>query len=116
NKFSLMSGMQPEFIGFRNFVDIYYNKNSIWSDLHRTFVFVGVGVAIQTTLGVLLGFLFWGSKDMPGRRVALTLLFTPMVLTPIATGTFYHYVYNPTFGALNAIAQGTFGTGPIDFL
>ncbi|MFC6490050.1 carbohydrate ABC transporter permease [Nitratireductor sp. GCM10026969] len=116
HKFSLISGMPPEFIGFRNFVDIYYNKNNIWSDLHRTFVFVGVGVAIQTTLGVLLGFLFWGSKDMPGRRVALTLLFTPMVLTPIATGTFFRFIYDPTFGVLNAMAQGTFGTGPIDFL
>lgn len=116
HKFSLLSGMPPEYIGFRNFVDIFYNKNGIWSDLHRTFLFVGVGVTVQTVLGVLLGFLFWGSKNMPGRRVALTLLFTPMVLTPVATGTFFRFIYDPTFGVLNAMLHGTFGTAPVDFL
>lgn len=115
HKFSLLSGLPPEFIGFRNFVDIYYNKNGIWGDLGRTFLFVGIGVTIQTLLGVLLGFLFWGSKDMPGRRIALTLLFMPMVLTPIATGTFFRFIYDPTFGALNAILVAA-GFGTVDFL
>lgn len=116
NKFSLLTGMPPEFVGFRNFLDIYYNRGNIWADLGRTFVFVGVGVTIQTTLGVLLGLLFWGSRTMPGRRIALTLLFTPMVLTPVATGTFFRFMYDPTFGVLNAISRGVFGAGPINFL
>ncbi|PWE53096.1 sugar ABC transporter permease [Metarhizobium album] len=116
HKFSLISGTPPEFFGIRNFQDIFFNKNNIWGDLRRTFLFVVVGVSIQTVLGVLLGFLFWGSKDMPGRRVALTLLFTPMVLTPIATGTFFRFIYDPTFGALNFLLSGLFGTGVIDFL
>ena len=116
HKFSLISGTPPEFFGIRNFQDIFFNKNNVWGDLRRTFLFVVVGVSIQTVLGVLLGFLFWGSKDMPGRRVALTLLFTPMVLTPIATGTFFRFIYDPTFGALNFLLSGLFGTGVIDFL
>lgn len=116
HKFSLISGTPPEFFGIRNFSDIFFNKNNIWGDLRRTFLFVAVGVSIQTILGVLLGFLFWGSKDMPGRRVALTLLFTPMVLTPIATGTFFRFIYDPTFGALNFLLNDVFGTGVIDFL
>ncbi|PSJ62631.1 carbohydrate ABC transporter permease [Kumtagia ephedrae] len=116
HKFSLISGMPPEFFGLRNFEDIYYNKNGIWGDLGRTFLFVGVGVTVQTVLGVLLGFLFWGSKDMPGRRIALTLLFTPMVLTPVATGTFFRFIYDPTFGVLNALLTGGLGMGVVDFL
>jgi multiple sugar transport system permease protein len=116
HKFSLISGMPPEFFSLRNFEDIYYNKNGIWGDLGRTFLFVGVGVTVQTVLGVLLGFLFWGSKDMPGRRIALTLLFTPMVLTPVATGTFFRFIYDPTFGVLNALLTGGLGMGVVDFL
>lgn len=116
HKFSLISGTPPEFFGIRNFQDIFFNKNNIWGDLRRTFLFVAVGVSIQTVLGVLLGFLFWGSKDMPGRRIALTLLFTPMVLTPIATGTFFRFIYDPTFGALNFLLNDLFGTGIVDFL
>ncbi|MDQ0467758.1 carbohydrate ABC transporter permease [Labrys wisconsinensis] len=114
--YSLTSGAPPEFIGLRNFVQIFGNRNGIWFDLSRTFVFVGFGVGIQTVLGALLGFLFWGSKAMPGRRLALTLLFAPMVLTPVATGTFFRFIYDPTFGVLNAILHGLFGTQPINFI
>ena len=114
--YSLTSGMPPEYVGFRNFVQIFFNRNGIWGDLSRTFIFVACAVSIQTVLGLVLGFLFWGSKNMPGRRLALTLLFTPMVLTPVATGTFWRFIYDPTFGALNAI-MGVFGvTEPINFL
>lgn len=113
--YSLTSGMPPRYVGFTNFLFLFNNRNDVWGDLSRTFLFMGVGVTIQTILGVALGFLFWGSKDMPGRRVALTLLFAPMVLTPIAAGTFFRFIYDPTFGVLNAVLRG-FGVSPIDFL
>jgi multiple sugar transport system permease protein len=114
--YSLTSGMPPEFIGFRNFLQLLNNKNNIWADLSRTFTFVGCGVSIQTVLGLLLGFLFWNSKNMPGRRLALTMLFVPMVLTPVATGTFFRFIYDPDFGVLNFILSSLFGTQPINFL
>ena len=116
NKFSLTSGKEPEFIGLRNYMGVFFNKGNIWGDLSRTFTFVGVGVFLQTSLGILLGFLFWGSKRMPGRRLALTLLFTPMVVTPVAAGTFWRFIYEPTFGVLNALLIGAGKAQPIDFL
>lgn len=114
--YSLTSGSPPSFVGFRNFIQLYNNRNNVWSDLSRTFFFVLYGVGIQTALGVVLGFLFWGSKDMPGRRVALTLLFTPMVLTPVATGTFWRFMYDPDFGVFNFILHSLFDARPINFL
>jgi multiple sugar transport system permease protein len=114
--YSLTSGSPPQFVGFRNFVQLFSNRNNVWADLSRTFFFVVYGVGIQTTLGLLLGFLFWGSKEMPGRRVALTMLFAPMVLTPVATGTFWRFMYDPDFGVLNVILHGLFDTRPINFL
>ena len=116
HNYSLTSGMPPEFVGFKNFIAIFNGKNAIWFDLSRTFTFVFCGVTFQTLLGAALGFLFWGSKNMPGRRIALTLLFAPMVLTPVATGTFFRFIYDPTFGVLNYIARDGFGMAPIDFL
>ncbi len=114
--YSLTSGSPPQYVGFRNFIQLFGNKNNVWADLSRTFFFVVYGVGIQTCLGLLLGFLFWGSKEMPGRRVALTLLFAPMVLTPVATGTFWRFMYDPDFGVLNVILHGLFGTRPVNFL
>ena len=114
--YSLTSGSPPQFVGFRNFIQLFGNKNNVWADLSRTFFFVLNGVGIQTALGVALGFLFWNSKEMPGRRVALTMLFAPMVLTPVATGTFWRFMYDPDFGVLNVILHSLFDARPINFL
>ena len=95
-KYTLMLG-NPRFIGTDNFISLM-NDAQVWAALGRTFTWVVLGVGIQTVLGLLLGYLFWGSRDMPGRRLALTLLFAPMILTPIAAGVFFRLIYEPTFG------------------
>lgn len=112
--YSLMSAAPPTFLGADNFVKIY-NDSDLWSAFGRTFVFVVLAVGLETTLGVLLGFLFWGSNNMPGRRLALTLLFVPMVVTPVASGLFWRLIYEPTFGVANYLLQQISGQ-KIDFL
>lgn len=112
--YSLVTGQPPIFIGFRNFVDLY-ESFVVWGALGKTFIFVFFAVGLETVLGVLLGILFWGSKNLPGRRLALTMLFSPMVLTPAATGTFFRLIYDPTFGVANYLTVLMFGT-KIDFL
>ncbi|MEM6284631.1 MAG: sugar ABC transporter permease [Chloroflexota bacterium] len=102
------------FIGVENYVDIFTDR-TVWRSMSRTFIWVALGVSIQTILGVVLGFLFWGSKDMPGRRIALTLLFTPMIITPVAAGTFFRLIYEPTFGIVNWFTKSFLGA-EIQFL
>ncbi|MGH7084244.1 MAG: carbohydrate ABC transporter permease, partial [Acetobacteraceae bacterium] len=99
-RFSLTSGRPPIFSGFYNYTSIL-NDAATWFDLSRTFIFVLLAVGIETVVGMLLGLLFWRSDRLPGRRVALTLLFAPMVVTPVAAGTFWRLIYDPTFGILN---------------
>lgn len=113
-EYTLTSGRLPELAWFANYLDLF-GSSEVWRSLSRTFVFVAVGVSIETLLGLLLGFLFWGSKNLPGRRVALTMLFAPMVLTPVATGTFFRLIYNPGFGPLNGLLA-SLGFAPINFL
>lgn len=112
--YSLMSPGAPTFTGADNFVAIY-DDIDIWGTFGRTFIFVVLAVGIETALGIGLGFLFWGSSDMPGRRVALTLLFTPMVLTPVAAALFWKLIYDPTFGVVNHLLT-LVGATRIDFL
>jgi multiple sugar transport system permease protein len=112
--YSLITGSPPRFIAFDNYVDLF-SSTSVWLALSKTFVFVLGAVGIETALGLFLGFLFWGSTTMPGRRLALTLLFAPMILTPAATGTFFRLIYEPTFGVANHLVVRLFGTG-INFL
>lgn len=113
-RYSFTSGRPPIFAGFYNFISIY-GDSEVWFGLSRTFLFVLCAVGIETVLGLLLGLLFWGSHKLPGRRVALTLLFAPMVLTPVASGTFWRLIYDPTFGILDNILRGL-GFPPVNFL
>lgn len=113
-RFSLTSGRPPIFAGLYNYFAIF-NDAATWSGLSRTFVFVLLAVGIETLAGFFLGLLFWRSDKLPGRRLALTLLFAPMVVTPVAAGTFWRLIYDPTFGVLNWIIQ-LLGFEPVRFL
>src|SRR5215211_1374067 len=113
-RYKLTSANPARYIGFDNFRTIF-ESSVYWGTLSRTLVFMVCSVGLATVLGVVLGLLFWGSGGMPGRRVALTLLFTPMVLPPVAVGTFYRLIYDPTFGVLNYYVKEITGK-PIDFL
>ncbi|MEN8233480.1 MAG: sugar ABC transporter permease [Actinomycetota bacterium] len=112
-KYSLGRG-DPNFVGIDNFTDII-NSPELWGAFSRTLRFMMVAVGFEVVLGVALGFLFWGSTRMPGRRVALTMLFTPMVIAPVASGLFWKLIYEPTFGIINA-GIVLFGGTKIDFL
>ena len=113
-EYSLMSPGDPVFVGMDNFISIY-NDAELWGAFSRTFLFVLLAVGLETVLGISLGFLFWGSSKMPGRRIALTLLFTPMVLAPVASALFWKLIYEPTFGVVNYFIT-LFGGDKLDFL
>jgi multiple sugar transport system permease protein len=103
-RYVMTSSKGTSFVGLRNFKDILDDPR-IWASFSKTFLFVVIGVTVETIAGILLGVLFWGSKNMPGRRVALTLLFAPMVLTPVALGLFFKLILDPTFGVANYFIQ-----------
>jgi multiple sugar transport system permease protein len=113
-KYVLVTGEPLRFVGLYNFLEIF-SSFEIWHALSNTFLFVILGAGTQTFLGIILGFIFWGSKDLPGRRIAMTLIFTPMIMAPLAAGSFFKLIYDPVFGILNYFIKGIFGV-TIDFL
>jgi multiple sugar transport system permease protein len=104
----------PEYTGVSNFTEIF-SSNELWGSFSRTLIFMSAAVSFEVVLGVGLGFLFWRSARMPGRRIALTMLFAPMVMAPIASGLFWKLIYQPTFGVANDIIV-RLGGDRIDFL
>lgn len=100
--FTLTSAGSPRFIGLDNYEQLA-SDGPIWLSIGRTFTFMVIAVAIQTVLGALVGYLFWRSGKIPGRRLALTLLFTPMLITPLASGLFWRLLLDPVFGLINYV-------------
>jgi multiple sugar transport system permease protein len=107
-RYKLTAAREPQYIGFDNFIEIW-KSSEVWGLLGRTLSFMVLTVGGATLLGMVLGFLFWGSGRLPGRRLALTLLFTPMVLPPVAVGTFYRLILDPIFGIANFFSEKLVG-------
>ena len=109
--YSLISGRPERFIGLDNYADILVD-NSIWLSFSKTLIWVFATVSIETILGLLLGLLFWRSAKLPGRRLALTMLFAPMMITPVAASIFFRLMYDPTFGLISYIISLFAGSAP----
>lgn len=110
-RYSLISGRAERFIGLDNYADIITDE-SIWLSFSKTLHWVFFTVSIETLLGVLLGLLFWRSARLPGRRLALTMLFAPMMITPVAASIFFRLMYDPTFGLISYVISLFSGTAP----
>jgi len=111
--YTLTSSGSPRFIGMDNYTQLS-TAGPLWLSLGRTFIFMVLAVAIQTVLGAVVGYLFWKSNKVPGRRLALTLLFTPMILTPLSSGLFWRLMLDPVFGVINYFGE-LIGLERIDF-
>ena len=82
--------------------------DTVWERFQTTALIVGSSVLLQLVVGFLLALLF--ERQFPLRRILLTLVLTPMMLSPVAVGVFFKLYYEPTFGLVSQFIN-TFFTG-----
>ncbi|MCA0431838.1 MAG: sugar ABC transporter permease [Proteobacteria bacterium] len=103
--FAYQSNQQSiRFVGLANYVKALTNDLAApanWHALINTAMFVVFTVAAQMIVGFLLALLF--SKQFPLRKYLLILVLTPMMLSVVASGVFFTYYYDPTFGILSYV-------------
>jgi multiple sugar transport system permease protein len=101
--FAYQSNQQSiRFVGLNNYVKVLTNElaaGANWSALVNTAMFVVFTVTAQMVVGFLLAMLF--AKQFPLRKYLLILVLTPMMLSVVASGVFFTYYYDPTFGLLS---------------
>jgi multiple sugar transport system permease protein len=103
--FAYQSNQQTiRFVGLANYIKVLTSDlagKDAWHALTNTALFVIFTVAAQMITGFLLALLF--SKQFPLRKYLLILVLTPMMLSVVASGVFFSYYYDPTFGILSHI-------------
>ncbi|WP_225768864.1 carbohydrate ABC transporter permease [Inquilinus sp. Marseille-Q2685] len=112
--FAYQSNQQSiRFVGLGNYIKVLTNDIAAadnWHALINTAMFVVLTVTAQMVVGFLLAMLF--AKQFPLRKYLLILVLTPMMLSVVASGVFFTYYYDPTFGILsyvmNGVADGQF--------
>ena len=89
-----------KFIGLSNYLKLFTEKDFMDS-IKITFIYATVSTAVKLLLGFILALLF--QRDIKGFGFFRAVIILPMVITPVAAGLIWNYMYNQTFGLVNFI-------------
>jgi multiple sugar transport system permease protein len=109
--FAYQSNLQSiRFVGLNNYLRALTDEVAApgnWHALTNTAMFVVCTVSAQMIVGFFLAMLF--AKQFPLRKYLLILVLTPMMLSVVASGVFFTYYYDPTFGILSYVVNSAAG-------
>jgi multiple sugar transport system permease protein len=93
------SATPPQFVGIRNFIEIFGKDVRFWNSIWITVKFTTIGVLLELILG--LGITLYLHRDFRGRGVVRTVMLLPMVSTPVAVALIWVIMFNSSLGVLN---------------
>ena len=103
---SLTHGTKVNFVGFKNYIDIFMHDDRFWGSVWRTFYFTALAMAVELVLGVLIAVLF-DSRDFRGKRLARSIFLMAMMATPVAVAMVWMLIFEPTAGVLNYVIKAS---------
>ena len=93
-------GTGGAYVGTKNYATLAANP-AFWRALVVTTQFAVISVAVEMVLGVLAALLL--IQNFHGRTVLRALLILPWALPTVVNATLWRLIYNPEYGALNAL-------------
>ncbi|GGA88282.1 sugar ABC transporter permease [Brucella endophytica] len=93
-------GTQGSFVGVENYAKLIGNAN-FQRALGTTTLFAVLSVTAEMVLGVLAALLL--NQQFKGRTVLRALMILPWALPTVVNATLWRLIYNPEYGALNAL-------------
>ena len=95
-----LAGSGGDFTGFANYIKMLDSRNFM-SAFWTTLEFSLWSVSAELVLGVLVALLL--NQRFYGRTVLRALLILPWALPTVVNATLWRLIYNPEYGALNAL-------------
>ena len=95
------------FVGLENYYDLFFDPY-YWERFRILLIYVFTAVSLEFIIGVPLGFLF-NSRYLKGARIFIPLMTIPMMVAPVTAGTFFRFIYEPSWGILNYCLNKFFG-------
>jgi multiple sugar transport system permease protein len=94
----LSSFLPPQFVGFDNYVAAF-KATETWSTLRITIVMMILGMLVQIPLGMALALVL--HRNLKGSKIFSSILITPMLLTPVAVGLTFRFMFDTDLGIIN---------------
>ncbi len=89
-----------DFIGIQNYINAFQDQGLMLA-LRNNIILVVVSLGVQIPLGMVLALLL--ASIGRGSKFFRTVYFMPMLLSTVATGLLWTYLYDPYFGLINAV-------------
>ena len=99
----------PRFIGFENYENAFSDPR-FWESIWVTLVIMGLGLIIQLPLGIGLALLM--ERPLRGIKAIRTVLIVPMLLTPVAVGLIWRFMFDTDLGVINWFLGHAFTSTP----
>jgi ABC-type sugar transport system permease subunit len=103
---------EKTFVGLNNYIKLFQDS-TFWTAISHNTYYAVFTVIAKVTIGFLTAVLLNGK--FRGTQIYRTIFFTPMVMSFVAVGVLWSWIFNPTFGLANTILQhiGWSGAMPI---
>lgn len=99
-----------DFIGLDNYLEALFRDDIFHQAVGNTVAFTVVAIVLQTGVGLLLAVLI--AEVRRGRLLYRMVFFAPVVLSAVAVGSVWKWIYAPYFGPVTNIAAA-FGLAEI---
>lgn len=108
----LSSFLPPQFVGFDNYVSALKAPET-WATLKITLAMMLLGMLLQIPLGIGLALVL--HRNLKGTKLFSSILITPMLLTPVAVGLTFRFMFDTDLGIINWLL-GSFGIEKVNWL
>ena len=102
------TGLRPtEFVGLQNYHDLFSDpllRERFLNALGNTFIFFGVHMVVQNTLGLLFATLL-SQTHLFGRNIYRTIIFIPATMSVLLTAFLWRLILNPRWGMLKILFE-----------
>ncbi|NLJ39212.1 MAG: sugar ABC transporter permease [Candidatus Atribacteria bacterium] len=92
----------PTFIGLKNIQNVLMDTR-FWNSLRVTLVILLIAVTVETLAGLFLSLLF--RDKVYGKRIIISLLMIPIMISPMVIGIIWRFILNPEIGIANYILK-----------
>jgi multiple sugar transport system permease protein len=111
--FSFLRQFNTRFIGLTNYLMILTDTYT-WERFVFTLKYVGLSVAIQFILGILIAWLL--QRSFRGKEAVFTVVLMPMMLCPVVVGLLWRYMFNTEWGIINYFLHNVIGFARVEWL
>lgn len=107
HEYQLQRRVAPRFIGLDNFVEAVTDAK-LWSSAWQTLTIAVPALVLELFLGLGLALLL--NRDFRGRAIAVSLIVTPVMVSPAAAGMAWRLLLEPRYGPVNDVLSRLSGS------